>query len=1179
MHSLRLTGWTSIPSTGRGCFGLHYGLRIIALWLILVGAAVLPAPAGAQPVNLPPEASRLLGNLPQLPGQVPPQPQLDVIDEIQRTEGDADQTDGTLPNTAGGRTAPSGDMERAVHDTPAPIEEIYSRRAGEPLRLVGYEFFGQGAPVRLRQTGAVQDSYILGIGDEVIVTLRGQVNRTESVRVNREGQIILQDLRPVAAAGRPFRDLRAEIEALAAQSFLGTNVFVSVGTVRQISVAVNGEVRQPGIHVMNGLSTVIDAIAAAGGIRKSGSLRSVTLIRGGRSIEIDLYGLMHGGGSLPELSLTEGDIVLVPMQGRTIGITGMVRRPGIYELPRGAEELPANALIELAGGLLTRGAYDYTALRIDEQGVEQFSRLERLDTQLRDGELLFVQPSVDLTRGFVELSGHVRLPRRYPLSVAETVGRLLGGYEALQDQPYLPFAVRLTLDPRTQTRRFEKFDLQAVLSGQYDLRLVDGDAVIVLGLRDVEFLISTDVIEALGGEAGAQATSCPGLAQLTLSVRSNPRGELASGQFARAARELVTSRMECPAVFARFPELLPFVLENSVLVRGNVLRPGIYPIVHADQSATILEVAGSVERSGAPAAGRTEPALAARGVEILQFRTFETAGERDRAHKGIVEVIEPRVRLEGHVRFPGTRSLAAAPSLRALIGDPQIYRETPYLLFGVVLRRNPATLYRDALPFAPIQVLNGSFDMRLSDDDIVRIFSFAEVQRAAQGPGGERATSLTPADTPEAVSADLPADPTGRGPAPPASPPGSLPPLAGVQSQLQSLTPAQAAALAGAGGGGTALVQTGTTSREAAATSTATDRLSTGEFRIADLQVLFRNHLVLVQGEVQVPGAYPIGPNVTLADVLEAIGGTTPRYDPQAVELTRGIHDARLNIVKTTRIMLDLSVQDPAAVMLQAGDSVRFNPLISDLEGGLVTVSGEVSRPGQFRITKGERLSSLLRRAGGLTETAYPFGAVFTRESVRRREEENFRLLARQIDSQLSVALTSATEDLSAEEAALLRSLSEELYRTEAVGRVVVEADPTVLQVRPELDIILEPGDQIYIPTRPYYVYVSGEVMSQGVQQFVSGRSAEDYIEAAGGYSPFADRRSVFLVLPDGRARPLKLVSWNREDVQIPPGSSIIVPRDLGPFDFARFTGVVGSVTSVLSQLAVTAASLAVIQR
>ncbi len=179
-------------------------------------------------------------------------------------------------------------------------------------------------------------------------------------------------------------------------------------------------------------------------------------------------------------------------------------------------------------------------------------------------------------------------------------------------------------------------------------------------------------------------------------------------------------------------------------------------------------------------------------------------------------------------------------------------------------------------------------------------------------------------------------------------------------------------------------------------------------------------------------------------------------------------------------------------------------------------------------------------------------------------------------DVQSALAVVASKRGTNPEQIAVLERLASQIASTEAVGRVVLESDPSVLAVRPELDTVLEPGDRLFVPKRPGYVSVSGDVLNPGTLQFISGKNATDYLDQSGGFQPSADDDRVFIVFPNGEAQRLSTGLWSFDPVGIPPGSTIVVPRDPAPFDFL---GLVAEITPIISQIALTAASLAVISR
>jgi hypothetical protein len=138
-----------------------------------------------------------------------------------------------------------------------------------------------------------------------------------------------------------------------------------------------------------------------------------------------------------------------------------------------------------------------------------------------------------------------------------------------------------------------------------------------------------------------------------------------------------------------------------------------------------------------------------------------------------------------------------------------------------------------------------------------------------------------------------------------------------------------------------------------------------------------------------------------------------------------------------------------------------------------------------------------------------------------------------------------------------------------------VTVDPAVLLAHPERDPLLETGDAIYIPKRPSTVAVTGEVLNPGAFAYKPGQSLDDYIDMAGGETDAAEDSMVFVIMPDGTAVPSHTSWWSfGGDVRIPPGSTIVVPRDPQPFNWTTF---LATYTDILSKVAITAASLAVI--
>ncbi|HEX2281778.1 MAG TPA: SLBB domain-containing protein, partial [Thermomicrobiales bacterium] len=922
------------------------------------------------------------------------------------------------------------------------------------------------------------------------------------------------------------RQLRNEVQ----QRMLGTDVFASVSRIRELAITVAGELQNPGVVRISGLSTLIDAIHLAGGIKKTGSLRNVQILRQGSTISVDLYDVVLGQSATPLPSLAEGDRLFVPVLGTTVAVAGQVKRPGIFELLPGQADIATAELLRMAGGELIRGQYRRAALRLRQNGTHDLADLPRSGGgRIQGGEILIIEPAGVATGGRVTLAGHVRAPGAQALGSARSVRTLVGGTGGLLPDPYLPFAVLEQTDPGTRATRFTKVDLRAALEGRSDYPLSGDDRLYVFGLRDIRFLTSFDVVEALNGRATAAARNCAGVQFLARWIRSNPRSEVAAGQFSAAVRDLAGAPQPCPELFNDVPDLLTFLIQNSVLVRGNVLNPGIYPVASRDSLDEVMAIArslGGERRGDAVPARATEvqvasldieqalTGLADEGTPVIRasqaaqplpgrnpWARTGTGGAAEIPSWTILEIEDPSVSLTGHVRYPGTRSLASARTLRDLVGDPGAFEQDPYLLFALIFRSNPVTQLREAVPFSPAKVIAGQANMPLQPRDVIRIFGFAEVRRilAVEPSRAER----NPRPNRTEASSEHP------------------------------------------------------------------------HYR------LMSDSAMQIVGEVLVPGSYPVAGSITLEEAFNVAGGLLPSADSGSVEVTRFPVDTGTRRQQAHRMLLDVRAVSPRAVMVSSGDSVLVSPLVSQRETGFVEVAGEVRRPGRYVVTRGEKLSTLIERAGGLQLTAYPAGAVFTRESVRRNEAEAAQRTVREFQRAVITRLVEPPRSaqqaaLPPQQAEVVTSLLQRLAATEAVGRMVVEANPLILRQRPELDVTVEGGDRLVVPRIPSSIFVSGEVYNPGAQQFMPGRTVTDYVESAGGLTDDAERSNIFIVRPDGSARGVSSSAWGRTGEQLLPGSWVVVPRDLAPL---RFLDLATSVTSILSGLAVSAASLAVISQ
>jgi polysaccharide biosynthesis/export protein len=347
--------------------------------------------------------------------------------------------------------------------------------------------------------------------------------------------------------------------------------------------------------------------------------------------------------------------------------------------------------------------------------------------------------------------------------------------------------------------------------------------------------------------------------------------------------------------------------------------------------------------------------------------------------------------------------------------------------------------------------------------------------------------------------------------------------------------------------------------------------------------------VVEVEGRVKVPGEYPLEPGMRISDLLRAGGSLSDAAYGGTAEL------ARYNIVNGNERQTQLIPVDLAAVMrgdptanikLQPFDSLSVKQLSLWGEQEQVTLSGEVRFPGVYTIKDGETLKSVLLRAGGLTEFAYPQGSVFTRVQLRYREQDEINSLAQRTQSDLAaLALQgiAAGGQLGASAAAsaanptatlqLGQSLLAQLRGGRAIGRLVIDIPQLMREpIGSADDVILRNGDQLIVPKYEQEVSVIGEVQSTTSHLYRRNFSLDDYIAQSGGFTQRADRRRVYVVRANGSVVSQGSAFWFRSpSVQIRPGDTIVVPMNV-----SRLPTLLEwqAITTTLYNIAVGAATL-----
>jgi protein involved in polysaccharide export with SLBB domain len=378
----------------------------------------------------------------------------------------------------------------------------------EADRFFGYEIFLNN-PFAQKDylVGNIDEGYIIAPGDVLRMVVFGDNAMQIEAKVDLNGNITIPNFGVFLAAGNNFGTLKSRLKIYLGKYFSGlltapqrTFLDVSLTQIRPVAITVLGEASTPGPHLVNGLATVLNALYAAGGIKTSGSLRSIKVYRNNQMIkEIDLYDYITSGKLDADIRLANNDIIFISPRLSSISFNGTVKQAGIYELKKN-EGL--NELIKFSGGLPANASLN----NVNVQRITPFENrdqkkvFDRFLTSLNYGSLLIAKKNFLLENGDavsvsevlsksmnqVKIIGNVNKPGTYPLDKFDNLKDLiLIGAEQLLPNTYLN-KVDIEREDVDGTKRFITYNLNTVLNGDIKVKLENDDIVRVYNLKEVK---------------------------------------------------------------------------------------------------------------------------------------------------------------------------------------------------------------------------------------------------------------------------------------------------------------------------------------------------------------------------------------------------------------------------------------------------------------------------------------------------------------------------------------------------------------------------------------------------------------------------------------------------------------------------------------------------------------------
>ena len=296
------------------------------------------------------------------------------------------------------------------------FEQYIANETGNPLPVFGRKLFScqvnTYAPV---DHIPVPSDYVIGPEDEIDIQIWGMLNAQLALVVDRNGQIALPQVGVVNVAGLPYSQLNEALRSAVSKNYRNFKLNATLGQLRSIQVYVFGNVNQPGVYTIGSLSTLVNAIFAAGGPSQEGSMRHLQLRRAGKNIsDFDLYDLAVFGDKSHDVKLLSGDVVFVPPVGPQVALMGNLNMPGIYEL---RDKTSLSEILRYAGGLTQLASSESILLEhiVDHhRTMDQISLNDQtLEHPIIGGDIVRVFPISPEIHQSVTLRGNVLTPRRF----------------------------------------------------------------------------------------------------------------------------------------------------------------------------------------------------------------------------------------------------------------------------------------------------------------------------------------------------------------------------------------------------------------------------------------------------------------------------------------------------------------------------------------------------------------------------------------------------------------------------------------------------------------------------------------------------------------------------------------------------------------------------------------------
>ena len=1006
------------------------------------------------------------------------------------------------------------------------IERYYGLLTPHTLPIFGHKSFSTIESEHLLFFNTVGREYQLAPGDVLKVTIRGLTPIDTTTQISQYGNIILPGLRPLNVEGLKLNQVEEKIFDLVKFDDSSAFVNITLEAARLIPVQITGAARHPQTIAVPAYTPLSRILPKFGGIQKDGSFRNIVLTDSkGTNKKIDLYDLLRGENNFEDPLLTNATRIHIKDIGLTVAATGFVGRPGIFELPENIKKINAEALLELANAKMLPPGATLEILRINSNGVVEKQTIQSIENlTIYAGEILNIELPQTIHTNRIVVQGAVLKAYEVTSKNDNSLAEILKYGATLMDNALLDFAI---IKPRATTQNLLRtVDLRHAFDHPDKVMVSPGESVIVLNSMlyklildhaknnysmentemiplksDQEFL--KDIIEFIEVKKVAQKSQkiyiddvvvalAPDLPKDSLLDTIKERVNLPRNlnldfafkveNFGKPNKKLISFSPK--DIFNNNETNVVFLSENShsnVKLFSNqylisLLTTNIDNSSKSKQNFIVKNQSNQIGKNSLDEVKQTE----------FENKTYALAKDEVQETRPTMIYIDDKLNHIVSKNIPFQKSVG----FKSIESDPKIY---PFVVRTEKLKTSNdivvpsphysslAGLIEENRSLSKIELFTSEFIRNLLNDnqmDVTDIFENDDQGHTRVNKIGVDRFNINQLGMNELGMNEL-----------------------GI-SQIQE-------------------------------NDTNDDREQTNpiETEFKYLKPLKRISK-LVSGALEKPGFYPVIGEVSLDDLISIAGGLLPGADLKNITLIEyGNIEGATDVVETK--FVDITSIHPKRVILDGHFTVYVPYLANNANVGSIEVKGEVLHPGKYSFSRDETLEEILIRAGGFTETAYPLGASFHRESLKNEQKISNENLAREVEQSI-LFLSQSQLSGAGDQIKAVIAYANQLKNMPASGKQTLDIEGSSKKM------LLQNGDELFIPKRPSHVTISGSVQNPVTTTYNPDKSMDHYISDAGGFKRIADKKNIFILLPNGKN--ITLSSLRNEGTRIPAGSIIVVP-------------------------------------